>query len=340
MTKQATFNTLGLSDRMLKIITARGFEKPSSIQELTIPFLLQNDDDLIGQAQTGTGKTGAFGIPILERIDPNKRHVQALILTPTRELAKQVCDELIAFKGGNPVNVIAVYGGQAMDRQLQALRRGAGIVVGTPGRVIDHIERKTLNLSQLSYFVLDEADEMLNMGFLEDIEHIFKASGPDKRTLLFSATMPEEIFKIAKKFMKKYTLLTTNQNETQTPQIEHSFVEVRHHLDKFEALCRLIGMEPNFYGVVFCRTKVEVHTLAQKLIDKGYLADGLHGDLSQSQREKILAKFKSHSHKILVATDVAARGLDIQDLSHVINFSLPQDTQTYVHRIGRTGRAG
>lgn len=333
------FKDLGLSDDILKELEKKGFEEPTEIQQKIIPILLNENVDIVGQAQTGTGKTAAFGLPILERISKGTRNVQVLILTPTRELAIQVSEELNSFKGKKKLQIIPVYGGQSITDQIRKIDNGVDIIVGTPGRIIDHLERKSLNLSHVSYVVLDEADEMLNMGFIDEVEEILKRTNPDRKTLLFSATMHESIMKIAKKHMKEFKTVVTKSLQLTADLTDQIYFEVSAN-DKFEALCRIIDMEIDFYGLVFCRTKVAVDELINRLIDRGYDADGLHGDLSQHQREKTLDKFRRRRTSILVATDVAARGIDIMNLSHVINYSLPQDPEAYVHRIGRTGRAG
>ena len=339
MEKMAEFRKLGLSEKTLAALEKKGFEKPSPIQALTIPVLLNGDKDVIGQAQTGTGKTAAFGLPILEKMDENKSGVKAIILAPTRELAIQVAEEISSLKGERRLKVLPVYGGQAMDQQIRALRRGVDIVVGTPGRVQDHIRRKTLILDELDFFILDEADEMLNMGFVEDIETILAATNKDKKMLFFSATMPNEILRVAKRYMGEFEVLRVKASELTTKNTEQIYFEVRDG-DKFEALCRVVDVEVGFYGIVFCRTKNDVDGVVSKLIERGYEAEGIHGDISQAQRERTLRKFKSKSVTILVATDVAARGIDVNDLTHVINYSIPQEAEAYVHRIGRTGRAG
>ena len=300
---------------------------------------MKSEKDVVGQAQTGTGKTAAFGLPIMDRIVSDEKRVKTLILTPTRELAIQVSEELNSLKGKKKLKIVPIYGGQSIELQLKRLTSGADIVVGTPGRVIDHLNRRTLDISKLDYLVLDEADEMLNMGFIEDIESILKRANPDKRMLLFSATMPREILNIAKRFMGEYEVFKTKSEELAAGLTEQIYFEVR-ETDKFEALCRIRDMEKEFYGIIFCRTKVDVDRLANKLIDRGYNAEALHGDISQHQRERILKKFRNKQVNMLVATDVAARGIDIQDLTHVINYALPQDPDAYIHRIGRTGRAG
>jgi len=339
MEKMAEFKKLGLSDKTLAALEKKGFEVPSPIQALTIPVLLNGDKDVIGQAQTGTGKTAAFSLPILEKMDESKKGVKAIILAPTRELAIQVAEEINSLKGERRLKVLPVYGGQAMDQQIRTLRRGVDIVVGTPGRVQDHIRRKTLILDELDFFILDEADEMLNMGFVEDIETILAATNKDKKMLFFSATMPNEILRVAKRYMGEFEVLRVKASELTTKNTEQIYFEVRDG-DKFEALCRVVDVEVGFYGIVFCRTKNDVDGVVSKMIERGYEAEGIHGDISQSQRERTLRKFKSKSVTILVATDVAARGIDVNDLTHVINYSIPQEAEAYVHRIGRTGRAG
>jgi ATP-dependent RNA helicase DeaD len=339
MEKENPFRRLGLSEEALAALDRKGFEEPTAIQEKVIPLLLNGTKDIIGQARTGTGKTAAFGLPILERMKPFNKGVQALVLTPTRELAIQVAEELHSLKGTKKLSILPVYGGQAIVHQLQKLRAGVDIVVGTPGRIIDHLERKTLDLSSLSFVVLDEADEMLNMGFIDEVERILQSVGPGRRMLLFSATMPARIRKIAEKYMGEYEQVSLGQAEVGKALTDQIYYEV-HEADKFEALCRIADMEENFYSLVFCRTKVTVNELASRLAERGYDAEGLHGDITQTQREQVLGRFRKRGISILVATDVAARGIDIDNLTHVINYSLPQDYESYIHRIGRTGRAG
>ncbi|MBU4304000.1 MAG: DEAD/DEAH box helicase [Candidatus Omnitrophica bacterium] len=334
-----SFENLGLSKETLEVLERKGFETPTPIQERTIPAVLKGTKDIVGQAQTGTGKTAAFGLPIIELLPEHSGAVQALVLTPTRELAIQVAEEIHSLKGKKCLSIIPVYGGQSMEIQLRSLRRGVDIVVGTPGRILDHIRRRTLRLEKISYLVLDEADEMLNMGFLEDVQDIMKHTPPDKRTMLFSATMPHEIMQIAKKYMRDYEVLKVTKGELTVSRTDQIYFEVA-AADKLEALCRIIDIEEEFYGLVFCRTKVDVDGVANQLKERGYEADALHGDMSQVVREKILNKFKKRQVTILVATDVAARGIDVQDLTHVINYAIPHDPEAYVHRIGRTGRAG
>lgn len=333
------FRELGVSENVLKALHKKGFEEPSPIQKLTIPKLLTSDKDVIAQAQTGTGKTAAFGIPIVELVDDKDKHVQAIVLTPTRELAMQVAEEINSFKGMKKINIAPVYGGASIENQIAKIRRGLSVVVGTPGRVLDLINRGVLDLSAVTFFVLDEADEMLNMGFIEDIKTIISHTNKDRKTLLFSATLPKEIMHLAKNYMKEFETLLVHKDTTTTSLTDQMYFEVNQY-DKLEALCRILDISEDFYGLVFCKTKVECDELSHRLGDRGYDADCIHGDLSQSQREKILLKFKAKKINILVATDVAARGIDISNLTHVINYTLPQDTESYVHRIGRTGRAG
>lgn len=338
MDKFDEFRVLGLSESTLKALDEKGFETPTPIQALAIPALLNGERDVIGQAQTGTGKTAAFGLPILERVQPGKG-VQALVLVPTRELAIQVTEEMASFKGDKKLFIISIYGGQSISEQLRRLKKGVEVVVGTPGRVLDHLGRGSLVLDNLQYVILDEADEMLNMGFVDDIEEILQHAPEERRMLLFSATMPQRIAKLAKHYMKEPELLKVESKQVTADLTDQIYFELRDS-DRFDALTRIIDVEPEFYGLVFCRTKNGVDEVTSKLIERGYDADGLHGDISQALREKILRKFRNKHINILVATDVAARGIDINDLTHVINYSLPQDPESYVHRIGRTGRAG
>ena len=339
MTDKITFNDLGLSAQTLAAINKKGFEEPTAIQAMTIPMMLRGDTNIIAQAQTGTGKTAAFGLPLIEMIDASSKKVQALILAPTRELAIQVSEEISSLKGSKDIRSVPIYGGQSIDQQLRRLKAGIHIVVGTPGRVIDHLKRKTLKLGNIEHLILDEADEMLNMGFIEDIEEIMKHTNPGKRTLLFSATMPQRIKDLAHKYMEGYEFLSVKKEPLTTNLTEQIYFEVRAS-EKFEALCRIIDIEDGFYGLVFCRTKGDVDSVATHLLERGYDAEAIHGDISQAQRERTLDRFKKQNVNILVATDVAARGIDVNNLTHVINFALPQDPESYVHRIGRTGRAG
>ncbi|MDP8202000.1 MAG: DEAD/DEAH box helicase [Candidatus Tenebribacter burtonii] len=339
MSNLEKFENLGLSEKSLLAISKKGFEEPSPIQKLTIPLLLKNEKDIVGQAQTGTGKTAAFGLPIMDNITENTGKVQALVLAPTRELAVQVAEEMNSYRGGRSIGILPVYGGQSYDQQFRRLKKGVEIVVGTPGRLIDHLNRGTLKLDDLQFMVLDEADEMLNMGFIEDIELILSKTPEEKRVLLFSATMPQRIVQLAEKFMGEYELIKVQSEQLTVNLTDQIYFEVRTS-DKFEALCRIIDVEKEFYALVFCRTKLKTDHLANALIDRGYDVASLHGDISQAQRERILSQFKKKRVTILVATDVAARGIDINNLTHVLNYSLPQDPESYIHRIGRTGRAG
>ncbi|MHB9146191.1 MAG: DEAD/DEAH box helicase [Symbiobacteriia bacterium] len=332
-----SFEALGLSKSILQALTDMGFEEPSPIQWKTIPLLLEGHD-VIGQAQTGTGKTAAFGVPMIEHMDPNVRAVQGLVLTPTRELAVQVAEELTRIGKHNHVKTVPIYGGQSIDRQIRALRFGIDIVIGTPGRVIDHIKRGTLRLDQVKTLVLDEADEMLDMGFIEDIEFILSTTPSERQTLLFSATMPDQISRLAKRYMRNPKLMAVSREQLTVPQIEQYFYEVRS--DKVEALSRVLDMEGVNRAIVFCRTKKGVDELTESLQARGYLAEGIHGDLNQPQRDRVMARFREGQIELLIATDVAARGLDISDVTHVVNYDIPQDPESYVHRIGRTGRAG
>ena len=333
------FRHLGISEQTLKALAKKGFEEPSPIQAITIPLLLSGEKDIMGQAQTGTGKTAAFGIPIIEKLHHGKKNVQAIILAPTRELAIQIAEEMNSLKGEKVLEIVPIYGGQSIDMQLSRLQRGVDIVVGTPGRVLDMIHRGCLSLDKVTFAVLDEADEMLNMGFIEDIEEILSKTGPDKRMLMFSATMPHQIIAIAEKFMREYEVVTVKKQQLTTALTDQIYFEVRRE-DKLEALTRIIDIEDDFYALVFCRTKNDVDEITEKLVYRGYGAEALHGDISQAQRIKVIERFKRKKFNILIATDVAARGIDINNLTHVINFSIPQEAESYIHRIGRTGRAG
>lgn len=339
MSDLQSFADLGLSEQTLQALKEKGFEEPTKIQAACIPLLLKNKVDVIGQAQTGTGKTAAFGLPILEIVDPSDHDVQALILAPTRELAVQDAEEINSLKGDRHLEVAAIYGGASMGLQFRMLQRGVQVVVGTPGRVLDHLRRGTLRLDKLKFMVLDEADEMLDMGFIDDIEEVLKQTPAEKRMLCFSATMPAPIMRLAEKFMHDPEIVRVKQESITPVLTDQVYFEVRES-DKFEALTRIIDMEDNFYGIVFCRTKIQCDEIGRKLQARGYDAEALHGDLSQPAREAILRKMKEHLISIVVATDVAARGIDIQNLTHVINYSLPEAPEEYIHRIGRTGRAG
>jgi ATP-dependent RNA helicase DeaD len=333
-----TFRDLGLSEKVLKALDDMGFEEPSPIQEQAVPTLLEGKD-VIGQAQTGTGKTAAFGVPIVEKLDQKVRAVQALVLTPTRELAVQVAEEITKIGKYARIKSIAIYGGQSIERQIRSLHFGVDVVIGTPGRIMDHMRRGTLNIGSVRAVVLDEADEMLDMGFVEDIEFILKETPEERQTMLFSATMPDEIKRLARRYMKDPVHIQVSPQQLTVPQIEQLFYEVRPAF-KTEALCRVLDMEDVERGICFCRTKKGVDELVEGLQARGYLAEGIHGDMNQAQRTRVMNRFKEGGVELLVATDVAARGLDIQDVTHVFNFDIPQDPESYVHRIGRTGRAG
>ena len=334
-----SFRDLGLDESVLNAVAAKGFEEPTPIQVLAIPRLLNGDANVIAKARTGTGKTAAYGLPLVQELREPREKPRALVLVPTRELALQVASEIESFKEGTHPRITTVYGGASIVEQLRNLKRGCEIVAGTPGRVIDHLERGSLNLDSIEYFILDEADEMLNMGFIEDIETIFKKANPDSRVLMFSATMPKQILKIAADFMGEYEIVEEEASEEPLPLTEQFFWMVREE-DKSEALVRLIDTAENFYGLVFCQTKVDADAVAKELDERHYEAAALHGDIPQGQREKILSRFRAGKTRILVATDVAARGIDIEGITHVVNYSIPYDGPTYTHRIGRTGRAG
>ncbi|KQO83052.1 cold-shock protein [Frigoribacterium sp. Leaf263] len=334
-----TFADLGLSDQVLKAIRDIGYETPSAIQAATIPTLLDGRD-VVGLAQTGTGKTAAFALPILSRLDVSAKKPQALVLSPTRELALQVCEAFEQFASGmRGVHVLPVYGGQAYGVQLSALRRGVHVVVGTPGRIMDHLAKGTLDLSELKYLVLDEADEMLKMGFAEDVETILADTPDDKQVALFSATMPPQIRRISKQYLNDAEEITVKQKTTTSVNTTQRYLMVSYP-QKVDALTRILEVE-NFEGmIIFVRTKSETETLAEKLRARGYSAAAISGDVAQAQRERTVNQLKSGKLDILVATDVAARGLDVDRISHVVNYDIPIDTESYVHRIGRTGRAG
>ena len=334
-----SFRDLGLDESVLNAVAAKGFEEPTPIQVLAIPRLLNGDANVIAKARTGTGKTAAYGLPLVQKLREPREKPRALVLLPTRELALQVASEIESFKERIHPRITTVYGGASIVEQLRNLKRGCEIVAGTPGRVIDHLERGSLNLDSIEYFILDEADEMLNMGFIEDIETIFKKANPDSRVLMFSATMPKQILKIAADFMGEYEIVEEEASEEPLPLTEQFFWMVREE-DKSEALVRLIDTAENFYGLVFCQTKVDADAVAKELDERHYEAAALHGDIPQGQREKILSRFRAGKTRILVATDVAARGIDIEGITHVVNYSIPYDGPTYTHRIGRTGRAG
>jgi ATP-dependent RNA helicase DeaD len=336
-----TFEEMGIETEILKGIKALGFETPMPIQEKVIPVLLETKGDLIGLAQTGTGKTAAFGLPLIQLADPDERHPQALILAPTRELCLQITGDLKNFAKYLPgLQIVAVYGGADIERQIHALKKGAQIIVATPGRMNDLLnKRKTIDLSALRTVVLDEADEMLDMGFKEELDAILDQTPPSKNTLLFSATMPTEVQDISKHYMHEPLEITVGPRNAGAEYVEHICYPV-HSKDRYLALKRIVDYHPDIYGIIFCRTRMETKEVAEKLIQDGYNADALHGDLSQAQREAIMYKFRIRHLQMLVATDVAARGLDVKDISHIINYNLPDEDDLYTHRSGRTGRAG
>jgi len=329
-----------VSEEIRRAITELGFENPMPVQEEVIPYLLGNRNDVIALAQTGTGKTAAFGIPLLQRINPANRETQALILSPTRELCLQICDDIKDFSKYIPgINIVPVYGGTSIMNQIHALKHGAQIIVATPGRLIDLINRGKVNLEQVNNVVLDEADEMLNMGFSESVDEILGQLPEDRNTLLFSATMSKEIEKIAVRYLHDHKEIVVGSRNEGAELVNHIYYLV-HAKDKYLALKRIVDYYPKIFAIIFCRTKVETQEIADKLIRDGYNAEALHGDLSQDQRDLTMQKFRQHLTQLLVATDVAARGLDVDDLTHVINYGLPDDIENYTHRSGRTGRAG
>lgn len=335
-----TFEELGVSEEIRRAITELGFESPMPVQEEVIPYLLGNRNDVIALAQTGTGKTAAFGIPVLQRIDTRCRDTQALVLSPTRELCLQIADDLKDFSkymGG--VNIVPVYGGTSIENQVRALRHGAQVIVATPGRLIDLKNRGVAKLGGVSNVVLDEADEMLNMGFSDSINEIFESLPENRNTLLFSATMSREVEKIAKSYLRDHKEIVVGSRNEGAENVNHVYYMVSAK-DKYLALKRVVDYYPRIFAIIFCRTKRETQEVADKLIRDGYNAESLHGDLSQQQRDLTMQKFRQHLTQLLVATDVAARGLDVDDLTHVINFGMPDDIESYTHRSGRTGRAG
>jgi ATP-dependent RNA helicase DeaD len=334
------FSEMGLSPEIQLAIEELGFEQPTPIQEKVVPFLLEEKQDMIALAQTGTGKTAAFGLPVIQQIETAKKTTQTLILSPTRELALQIASDINNFSKHLPkINVAVVYGGADIRKQIKDLDRGAQIVVGTPGRTLDLIKRKKLKVDEIQWLILDEADEMLSMGFKDDLDAILENSPKGKQTLLFSATMPKEIVVISKKYMTNPFEISVGKKNTGAENVEHNYYLI-HAKDRYLALKRVADINPNIYGIIFCRTRMETKEVADKLMQDGYNADALHGDLSQAQRDHVMARFRSKHLQMLVATDVAARGLDVNDLSHVINYNLPDDPEVYIHRSGRTGRAG
>jgi ATP-dependent RNA helicase DeaD len=334
------FEEMGFTPGILKAIEALGFEQPMPVQEKVIPLMLGTDSDIIALAQTGTGKTAAFGLPLVQTTDTEINNTQALILCPTRELCMQITGDLMDYsKYTGKLKILAVYGGSSIDNQIRGLKKGVHIIVATPGRLIDLVNRGAADLSQVTNLVLDEADEMLNMGFLDSIQEILEELPEKRRTLLFSATMPSEIETIARKYMDRPQEVTIGTKNSSAENVTHNYYLV-HAKDKYKVLKRIADFEPDIYGIVFCRTRKDTQEIATKLMNDGYNADALHGDLSQAQRDAVMNKFRSRNLQLLVATDVAARGLDVDDLTHIINFSLPEDPEVYTHRSGRTGRAG
>ena len=334
-----TFQELGLKPEVLSAITNLGFETPMPVQQETIPFIFERQEDLVVLAQTGTGKTAAFGLPILNLIDCSKKAVQALVLAPTRELCIQISNDLTKFaKNLIGLRVVPIYGGESIVKQLKQLDEQPQVLVATPGRLLDMLRRKKVRLNGISFLVLDEADEMLNMGFLEDIETILQATPESRRTMLFSATMPAEIARTAKNYMNVSHEITIGTRNAGSENVSHVYYVVQAK-QRYLALKRIVDMNPDIYGIVFCRTRQETKDIAEKLLIDGYNADALHGDLSQVQRDSVMSKFRLRGLQLLVATDVAARGLDVNDLTHVINYNLPDDAEVYTHRSGRTGRA-
>lgn len=335
-----TFESLGLHENLIQATNELGFENPTLIQQKAIPVLLNGTKDFIGLAQTGTGKTAAFGLPLLQLTDASKKSPQALIVCPTRELCIQIVNEILLFKKHTPgIGIVAVYGGASIGLQIRDLKKGTQIVVATPGRLIDLIERKAIHLEEIEYVVLDEADEMLNMGFQDDIEFILKNTPNRESTWLFSATMPAEIRRVSRKYMKEPVEVTVGKANTGNKNIDHQYYVVPAQY-RYEALKRLIDFNPGIYGLIFTRTKIDAQNIAEKLTREGYDIDALHGDLNQPQRDKVMGQFRDKTLQLLIATDVAARGIDVQGITHVINYELPDDMEVYTHRSGRTGRAG
>ncbi len=334
------FKDLGINKGLLKSIEELGFESPTPVQEQAIPILLKDKTDLIALAQTGTGKTAAFGLPSIQQIDPKIKNVQTIILCPTRELCIQISKDLLTYsKYLDYVKIVAVYGGTSIENQIKSIKKGVQIVVGTPGRTKDLIKRRVLKLDIVNRVVLDEADEMLSMGFKEDLNYILDTTSENRQTMLFSATMSREVRSISKKFMKDSKEITVEKLNSGAKNVEHHVYNVNSR-DKYDTLKRIADFNPSIYGIVFCRTRRETQDIANKFMNDGYNADAIHGELSQSQRDEVMSRFRDKSLQILIATDVAARGLDVDSLTHVINYSLPDDPEVYTHRSGRTGRAG
>ena len=335
------FSEINLNKNIQKSLKELNFEEATPVQEKAIPFLLENNQDLISLAQTGTGKTAAFGLPIINKVDVKKKRPQSIILCPTRELCLQISKDLKLFASNSKdLRITPIYGGSDIRKQMRELKMGSHIVVGTPGRVLDLLKRKNLELNKIESVVLDEADEMLNMGFKEDIDSILEGTNSKKQILLFSATMPKEVLKISKNYMNKPKKIEVDSTNEGVKDLEHNYYLVMNLKDKYQVLRRICDINPNVYGIVFCRTRRECKDISNKLVQDGYNADSLNGDLSQPQRDHVMNRFREKHIQLLVATDVAARGLDVNDLSHVINYNLPDENQIYIHRSGRTGRAG
>ena len=335
-----TFKELNLSDDINKVLSKKGFKNPTQIQEKVIPKIIEEKNDIVAIAKTGTGKTGAFAIPIIDKITKKGKLPKAIVVTPTRELAKQVSKEFEDFSKEKKYDIVTVYGGAPINNQIKQLHKGCDIVVGTPGRIVDMINRDCLRLDKIEYFVLDEADEMLNMGFIEDIEYILNSSNENKRTFLFSATMPGRIKSLSKNYMNNQIVIEDKSKNNQNNElIEQSFVRVKNN-QKDDTIINIINSNDYFYGIIFCKTKSDVDSLTKILRKNKFRVEAIHGDIAQSKREKTLTNFRKSKTNILVATDVASRGIDVDNISHVINHSLPQIDEIYVHRVGRTGRAG
>jgi ATP-dependent RNA helicase DeaD len=335
-----SFEALGLSGELVEAIRQLGFETPTPIQEQAIPVLLKGNTDLVGLAQTGTGKTAAFGLPLLQLVDDNDRSTQALVIAPTRELSVQITSDLERFsKGVKNFNIVTVYGGASISEQIRKVRKGAQIIVATPGRLIDMLDRKVVNLTSIKYVILDEADEMLNMGFKEDIDSILSTTPESKNVWLFSATMPREVREIAKNYMTSPVELTMGERNQGNENIDHQYIVIDER-DKYLALKRIVDYTPDIFGVIFCRTKIDTQKIAENLMKDGYNADSLHGDLTQQQRDRVMSSFKNKTLQLLVATDVAARGIDVSGITHVIHMNMPDEMEFYTHRSGRTARAG
>lgn len=334
-----TFNQFGLKDELVQAVQSIGFTNPTPIQERTIPLLINNQTDIIALAQTGTGKTAAFGLPLIHNIDENSRHTQALVLSPTRELCMQIKDELVKYSQNLDINIVSVFGGASITNQITQLKRGAQIIVATPGRLMDLINRKAINLKHTTTVVLDEADEMLNMGFREDIDQVLEFTESREQAWLFSATMNNDVRRIAKKFMNSPQEIAVAKENVGNENIEHRYYVV-HNKHRYDALQRLLDIVPDIYGIIFTRTKQDAHDISEKLVKDGYSVSAIHGDLDQKMRSKVMDRFKKKQLQVLVATDVAARGIDVNDITHVINYELPDDPEVYTHRSGRTARAG